>query len=39
MEVLNELQTGIADPIHQAFVRDLAERAALQYLQGSCNLE
>ncbi len=28
-EVLNGLQTGIAGPMHQAFVQLLAERAAL----------
>jgi Uma2 family endonuclease len=38
-EVLNGLQTGIADPTHQAFVQLLAERVALQIPQGSCNLE
>jgi hypothetical protein len=32
-EVLNGVQAGIADPMHQAFVQLLAERAALQILQ------
>ncbi len=38
-EVLNGVQAGIADPMHQAFVQLLAERAALQILQGSRNLK
>jgi len=38
-EVLNGLQAGIADPLHQAFVQELAGRAALQVPQGSRNLE
>ncbi len=38
-EVLNGLQAGIADPLHQAFVQELAGRAALPIPQGSRNLE
>jgi Uma2 family endonuclease len=38
-EVLNGLQAGIADPMHQTFVQELAGRAALQIPKGSRNLE